>query len=153
MQRDTACSRVSLTTWFQYPLRVEVGCNSRVLQALRSGLEVSVPSTGRSGLQLHHFKHGWQPLRVSVPSTGRSGLQLYLYVEALLGALEVSVPSTGRSGLQLWSVCAKTGAVERFQYPLRVEVGCNLGVTTLQPLRLGVSVPSTGRSGLQQKHG
>ena len=46
---------------FQYPLRVEVGCNSELCEFdVRISL-VSVPSTGRSGLQLnfHRLKSIW----------------------------------------------------------------------------------------------
>ena len=38
---------------------------------------------------------------------------------------EVSVPSTGRSGLQLGPSQGIAVYHELFQYPLRVEVGCN----------------------------
>ena len=36
---------------FQYPLRVEVGCNIERARVRTGGKQVSVPSTGRSGLQ------------------------------------------------------------------------------------------------------
>ena len=36
---------------FQYPLRVEVGCNCLGMRAVLARCTVSVPSTGRSGLQ------------------------------------------------------------------------------------------------------
>ena len=38
---------------FQYPLRVEVGCNLTTFVRLDEVAKVSVPSTGRSGLQLY----------------------------------------------------------------------------------------------------
>ena len=60
---------------------------------------------------------------VSVPSTGRSGLQQASRASVDIHA-NVSVPSTGRSGLQPYTPrewIMQTG----FQYPLRVEVGCN----------------------------
>ena len=96
----------SLRTWsapalrFQYPLRVEVGCNTNGTPRMGDREQVSVPSTGRSGLQFDKY-------------------------EVDLDRLEVSVPSTGRSGLQV-EVAQTRFRATRFQYPLRVEVGCNL---------------------------
>mgnify|MGYP005858823279 CR=1 FL=1 len=109
---------------------------------------VSVPSTGRSGLQQSKFDRPLLLKAVSVPSTGRSGLQpLVRRPPSCL--VVVSVPSTGRSGLQPYRIItshrvlscfstlygSKWVATEeaamlshlasRFQYPLRVEVGCN----------------------------
>ena len=188
--------------------------------AVPSALQVSVPSTGRSGLQpeLHHETQKWskvsvpstgrsglQPkgcwhnaldMPVSVPSTGRSGLQQEGGRDPKEGA-HVSVPSTGRSGLQhenfalscimfagfstlygskwvaiqvftlpsgsvvsfstlygsKWvatrRVCAVQVSTPQFQYPLRVEVGCNEQPSAASAYLDSVSVPSTGRSGLQ----
>ena len=109
---------------FQYPLRVEVGCNRRHtrLQALFS--DVSVPSTGRSGLQLKSLKQ--KVVRIASFST-------------LYGSKWVATKSSGR----------KTCGRLLFQYPLRVEVGCNLFLPGALARLLHVSVPSTGRSGLQ----
>ena len=109
---------------FQYPLRVEVGCNVGSQGVPSDPAPVSVPSTGRSGLQpnalLDHamldqsfstlYGSKWVATfsthvhlvvraAVSVPSTGRSGLQLPLFTLCLKPP-HVSVPSTGRSGLQ-----------------------------------------------------
>ena len=109
---------------FQYPLRVEVGCNFTVVCVLDADTRVSVPSTGRSGLQ-----------RVFVCQCGVDG--------------GVSVPSTGRSGLQLLRALESYHLKPEFQYPLRVEVGCNMHDDYVSALALAVSVPSTGRSGLQ----
>ena len=85
---------------FQYPLRVEVGCNMAMAAQGKAHTKVSVPSTGRSGLQPHLFASssccvtGFQyPLRVEV------GCNQDNQDEGLTG-LDVSVPSTGRSGLQ-----------------------------------------------------
>ena len=159
---------------FQYPLRVEVGCNamdkprrdalsrrfstlygSKWVATLEERCELLYSLQGFSTLygskwvatQRQHPHQRPHP-HVSVPSTGRSGLQLQEFALKALN-LGVSVPSTGRSGLQLrygrrlrisfegfstlygskWvattpfrcSCCLKTV----FQYPLRVEVGCN----------------------------
>ena len=61
---------------FQYPLRVEVGCNPSSLVGGKIDTAVSVPSTGRSGLQPQMIRNGYNgDVKVSVPSTGRSGLQ------------------------------------------------------------------------------
>ena len=84
---------------FQYPLRVEVGCNLDATPSPEALKEVSVPSTGRSGLQLSRVSEVINGQRVSVPSTGRSGLQPREIFERH-ALIEVSVPSTGRSGLQ-----------------------------------------------------
>ena len=103
---EVGCNNKSLTTWhmrgrFQYPLRVEVGCNNMLASQVRRPVQVSVPSTGRSGLQLGTMCRRRLSLLVSVPSTGRSGLQpAWLYLDG--------------------------GKSREFQYPLRVEVGCNL---------------------------
>ena len=136
---------------FQYPLRVEVGCNlTRGCGYPPQVRKVSVPSTGRSGLQRRvAWFESYMSSRVSVPSTGRSGLQ-HLCRLRMTSHLAVSVPSTGRSGLQLslgsphypalssfstlygskWVATHGSGrhflGAYLFQYPLRVEVGCNL---------------------------
>ena len=86
--------------------------------------QVSVPSTGRSGLQ-HYDSLLIKPChKVSVPSTGRSGLQprfipgvgtVYWRFSTLYGSKWVATTLlmvTFREGL-------------KFQYPLRVEVDCN----------------------------
>ena len=85
---------------FQYPLRVEVGCNLPNGGKRSLGLEVSVPSTGRSGLQLVEFHHSGL--------VGRGFSTLYGSKWVATGARRpvgyvfgVSVPSTGRSGLQV----------------------------------------------------
>ena len=109
---------------FQYPLRVEVGCNLEGVEQPDSPAQVSVPSTGRSGLQRHSCWGCWKKSLVSVPSTGRSGLQPAL--------------------------SAHWVGLRRFQYPLRVEVGCNRISTACPSASAVVSVPSTGRSGLQR---
>ena len=145
---------------FQYPLRVEVGCNLSGRFGVVLHSEVSVPSTGRSGLQPVVRFHWRVQDEVSVPSTGRSGLQPVI---PPLGVpvCQVSVPSTGRSGLQLecwsvrryicvsfstlygskwvatWDSATYQSAPEQFQYPLRVEVGCNF------PPSLGLFIPQT----------
>ena len=134
---------------FQYPLRVEVGCNDTAARRRNECVAVSVPSTGRSGLQLRCALRQVRECCVSVPSTGRSGLQLQP-LHKCRRVMQVSVPSTGRSGLQHLATSSVTsgkrcfstlygskwvatwlkaydGSVwSRFQYPLRVEVGCNL---------------------------
>ena len=118
---------------FQYPLRVEVGCNACDVCVTGLSNAVSVPSTGRSGLQHRTHTKCVSRLQVSVPSTGRSGLQLHK-TGALAGETVVSVPSTGRSGLQLLSTLHSRGRDFGFQYPLRVEVGCNCSTPTLDSM-------------------
>ena len=141
-----------IAQWFQYPLRVEVGCNVRGDAAKKRSVGVSVPSTGRSGLQLSAVLRKSGVSAVSVPSTGRSGLQrgtingvrrrLSVSVPSTgrsglqrtclplpSRVIPVSVPSTGRSGLQLSNeICSHVRAFQ-FQYPLRVEVGCNATIS------------------------
>ena len=132
---------------FQYPLRVEVGCNLRPSPRRPTTSIVSVPSTGRSGLQLLAWMdHRRRRERFStlygskwVATSWRDELAhkvsrfSTLYGSKWVATLNcafrtdhfnVSVPSTGRSGLQP-----------------------NTGVPSAV-LRT-VSVPSTGRSGLQ----
>ena len=95
--RSGGCTRASAK--FQYPLRVEVGCNARKANRPCYLPQVSVPSTGRSGLQRAQTVFVRHNPDVSVPSTGRSGLQLCPNCSEP-EEIDVSVPSTGRSGLQ-----------------------------------------------------
>ncbi len=138
-----------------------------------SNFFVSVPSTGRSGLQQNTIV-GFLTILI-----GFSTLYGSKWVATLLGAARcirpyrVSVPSTGRSGLQRNDPCSIPVIITRFstlygskwvatrdravclvegimfQYPLRVEVGCNLSLISRKRAKPSVSVPSTGRSGLQ----
>ena len=111
---------------FQYPLRVEVGCNlldapldrtirvcfstlygskwvaTKLTPAERNAvIAVSVPSTGRSGLQHDQDADDWAlHYRFST-----------LYVSKWVATLHNTLLTTW------WAL---------FQYPLRVEVGCNL---------------------------
>ena len=75
-------------------------------------------------MQLSTLVDALSTMHVSVPSTGRSGLQPNLRELRGREPLRVSVPSTGRSGLQLGTSCHAMN-FPMFQYPLRVEVGCN----------------------------
>ena len=85
---------------FQYPLRVEVGCNGCVAGKHMRRNDVSVPSTGRSGLQRYGF-------HITCKSCSRFST---LYGSKWVATFPKLDP--------YW--CALT-----FQYPLRVEVGCN----------------------------
>ena len=109
--------------WFQYPLRVEVGCNT------------PAPPTGA------------QSRPVSVPSTGRSGLQLTLVTPQNWGCLCFSTLYGSKWVATRWAH-SRAHCAPEFQYPLRVEVGCNKKEKKKSHSRR-VSVPSTGRSGLQ----
>ena len=109
---------------------------------------VSVPSTGRSGLQ--------HTLTVLVMWLMRSFSTLYgskwvatrlLRIER--ATVQVSVPCTGRSGLQPLLAYSHIKRFFGFQYPLRVEMGCNNVCRMARAWQVVVSVPSTGRSGLQ----
>ena len=84
---------------FQYPLRVEVGCNQHYLCAAVPACRVSVPSTGRSGLQPVYN------MGARARYAGFSTLYGSKWVATLNAPVSVPVPV--------------------FQYPLRVEVGCN----------------------------
>ena len=86
---------------------------------------VSVPSTGRSGLQ--HYGRRWNcPSRlVSVPSTGRSGLQLDVVRSERFRALGFST-LYGSKWVATWFLARRVETALMFQYPLRVEVGCNV---------------------------
>ena len=91
---------------------------------------VSVPSTGRSGLQPKYYIPLGAELRVSVPSTGRSGLQRWELVSVKPSFLSFSTLYGSKWVATLEYVCV----VEKhasFQYPLRVEVGCNSRVRNL----------------------
>ena len=133
---------------FQYPLRVEVGCNALRFWSTLTSFIVSVPSTGRSGLQPR--------TRLSAPNSHTRFSTLYgskwvathrLHtVRALFG--HVSVPSTGRSGLQLTHLdfYARLRACFSTLYGSKWVAPHSWRVP---PASAGVSVPSTGRSGLQ----
>ena len=154
---------------FQYPLRVEVGCKQLSPSVIHSN-RVSVPSTGRSGLQVQ-FSTKYEPrfkfqcpLRVEVGCNillGRHQGSSYQFQYPL--RVEVGCNELCHITAQFCSM---------FQYPLRVEVGCKLstwtgasrgsGFSTLYGSKwvatwlymegaglMPVSVPSTGRSGLQ----
>ena len=109
---------------FQYPLRVEVGCN---------------PRKGRK--PFHH-------LQDSFPSPGRRGLQLASAFLDNYDRYEFQYPLRVEVGCNLSCVVVERGAF-MFQYPLRVEVGCNGLGWAVNERKVHVSVPSTGRSGLQ----
>ena len=134
---------------FQYPLRVEVGCNRHaVLEHLRRSL-VSVPSTGRSGLQLYKcpkrnkIQHGFSTLYgskwVATSAGGVTYTPAVFSFSTLYGSKWVATRTSGRRATlsfmfqyplrvevgcnrKFWIALHKSGL---FQYPLRVEVGCN----------------------------
>ena len=138
-------------TEFQYPLRVEVGCNSQLAYLAKyAGKRFStlygskwVATTSRrsrdeprpSFSTLYGSK--WVATLNTAPDfEEEAGFQYPLRVEVgcnlnkrrhgFIGVV-VSVPSTGRSGLQLNCVAPTVPRSTWFQYPLRVEVGCNKG--------------------------
>ena len=85
---------------FQYPLRVEVGCNEWTLAGSGLSTKVSVPSTGRSGLQQ---RANWEALAFVISFStlyGSKWVATRCYSGACVRSTLVSVPSTGRSGLQ-----------------------------------------------------
>ena len=145
----TACSsHTRHHSQFQYPLRVEVGCNEVEIWTLLKCYLVSVPSTGRSGLQPGRLV-GW----ISCYS-GFSTLYGSKWVATgardahRVQTVRFQYPLRVEVGCNRCSQCLSSQALW-FQYPLRVEVGCNLSECAGSPCRGAVSVPSTGRSGLQ----
>ena len=134
---------------FQYPLRVEVGCNAVLQAGLRTLLEVSVPSTGRSGLQLSIYYT--QLALVASFSTLYGSKWVATGCSLMLASGFLSFSTLyGSKWVATGCGCPRHPRKQQFQYPLRVEVGCNahLPLACLAPLP--VSVPSTGRSGLQR---
>ena len=134
---------------FQYPLRVEVGCNTTALARSAIPYIFSVPSTGRSGLQLDGRKNRkvytiffQYPLRVEVGCN-------VLDARRRLPNTKFSVPSTGRSGLQraLFVSAGKQLAVFSTLYGSKWVATLSLEAGRLVDELF--SVPSTGRSGLQ----
>ena len=109
---------------FQYPLRVEVGCNvvSRISEVVND--QVSVPSTGRSGLQLqplsarHEYGQSFSTLYGSKWVATTNSLIRCLKRYWFQYPLRVEV---GCNNMSAWL----RGIDQAFQYPLRVEVGCN----------------------------
>ena len=126
-----------------------MGCNYWVIEVLVDVIGVSVPSTGRSGLQLR-----WHGIGRRVP-TGFSTLygSKWVATGAWLGSIGVVMkfqyPLRVEVGCNMRRV-AMYAKGSTFQYPLRVEVGCNRLRGGLWAGRSRVSVPSTGRSGLQR---
>ena len=149
-----------------------MGCNTVGAVVCVRRHRVSVPSTGRSGLQLSASSQA--------PSCSTSFSTLYgskwvatgEAAKALGVQSEVSVPSTGRSGLQQISSAPSVVIVPRFstlygsKWVATTVAGISSGdltsfstlygskwVATLTTFSLCdatlVSVPSTGRSGLQ----
>ena len=116
---------------FQYPLRVEVGCNENEPKRTDPHQGVSVPSTGRSGLQPGDARLGDVHQHCFSTLYGSKWVATCNIVKLFTYRLEVSVPSTGRSGLQLIVIARRRKKKKQFQYPLRVEVGCN--TTTPRP--------------------
>ncbi len=95
--------RSSARRGFQYPLRVEVGCNTKIHSYTPTNTIVSVPSTGRSGLQQ------WLNAHIEC---------LFWRFSTLYGSKWVATPHN-----------PDTRCHFAFQYPLRVEVGCNIART------------------------
>ena len=138
------------------------------------GLSVSVPSTGRSGLQLGSealwydetfsfstlYGSKWVATEKAFPHLlmPRPGFQYPLRVEVGCNALmtcTAALTLAFQYPLRVEVGCnVETTSVDRwtvgFQYPLRVEVGCNSVNASRAIARIRVSVPSTGRSGLQR---
>ena len=56
----------------------------------------------------------------------------------------------GSKWVATWVTSLFSLYIIQFQYPLRVEVGCNDKAESIEAGRSWVSVPSTGRSGLQR---
>ena len=149
MQRDSAIQVFVLPAGFQYPLRVEVGCN--LDDVLTSGKPVLCFSTLYGSKWVAtvcvfvHFDNIYEfqyPLRVEVGcNCGYVGLSTLLR--------NVSVPSTGRSGLQ-----PRLGSMLSMACPCFSTLYGSKWVATWNELyydetSIFVSVPSTGRSGLQ----
>ena len=160
------------TLKFQYPLRVEVGCNPKRKLRQCCSFRVSVPSTGRSGLQrgaaykaciralCFSTLYGSKWVATLPPLWGvglrmgfstlygskwvattlmRSPFSVMTSFSTLYGSKWVATDGVSRSAVR----------DDRFQYPLRVEVGCNRKGFAASCYTVVVSVPSTGRSGLQ----
>ena len=135
---------------FQYPLRVEVGCNpyAAVAQDVKDS---SFSTLYGSKWVATRYAAVAQDVKDSSFSTlyGSKWVATRSTLYQRSYTMRVSVPSTGRSGLQPQGALWRTKRGNRFQYPLRVEVGCNsVQLFAVFPL-YHVSVPSTGRSGLQ----
>ena len=159
---------------FQYPLRVEVGCNLTAqnhlsqsccsFSTLYGSKWVATEWRTVKYASLSGFQY---PLRVEVGCNARL-MQKFLAWHEFQYPLRVEVGCnmamethkragwTGFSTLYgskwvatlVWIVLGKHYI--EFQYPLRVEVGCNCFRFRTRKRKLLVSVPSTGRSGLQR---
>ena len=161
---------------FQYPLRVEVGCNTLGCPVKQVCLAVSVPSTGRSGLQPCWRAHDrnanscfstlygskWVATAVLPASIYYGQGFSTLYGSKWVATIPRMHWDGRRFGFQ-YPLRVEVGcntpnrkthsALSSFQYPLRVEVGCNDVVRWIVLRDNLVSVPSTGRSGLQLSRG
>ena len=111
---------------FQYPLRVEVGCNPPNAWSRRG----CVPgfSTLYGSKWVATPGRAWGKIGSPNCFSTLYGSKWVATRVALDGGswhVQVSVPSTGRSGLQPLAACSQALLPYEFQYPLRVEVGCN----------------------------
>ena len=167
-------SKTKLNFVFQYPLRVEVGCNAK--EGIISGVdpEFQYPLRVEVGcnptqIEIIMARLGFQyPLRVEVGCNWRvapASAAASRCFSTLYGSKWVATSSSRhRRGISMsfstlyGSKWVATRAPPRrwrrklkFQYPLRVEVGCNDCGSYRNFCAEHVSVPSTGRSGLQRR--
>mgnify|MGYP005858478965 CR=1 FL=1 len=143
---DALCCACAMR--FQYPLRVEVGCNSSIAALGKVPIPVSVPSTGRSGLQLFRA--------IAMLGYCRSFSTLYgskWVATKRAGCHKRAV--VGFSTLYGSKWVATSDRSERYTTSSRrfSTLYGSKWVATKRGLQTetydGVSVPSTGRSGLQ----
>ena len=112
--------------WFQYPLRVEVGCNLPIISSHSNSVKCFSALYGSKWVATS--PHSIAGTIFSCFSTlyGSKWVATHRRPTINCNSLRVSVPSTGRSGLQLNVRARRAEHMQQFQYPLRVEVGCNL---------------------------
>ena len=142
----------ALDTTFQYPLRVEVGCN-RLRFCVRS-LRSRRFSTLYGSKWVATCANSAERTAVILGFSTLYGSKWVATLRAVANALVSTCFSTLYGSKWVATRVDPSGSVfvDWFQYPLRVEVGCNTGCSACLDYVRRVSVPSTGRSGLQQQH-
>ena len=163
---------------FQYPLRVEVGCNGQEADGVVKGFGFQYPLRVEVGCNVIHAVWHVEYEMVSVPSTGRSGLQPdrrsagiahRRSFSTLYGSKWVATPRVWRDELahkvsrfstlygSKWVATLLWNLLKDRQYEVSVpstgRSGLQVNKIFCLLFKVGVSVPSTGRSGLQVPYG
>ena len=145
---NMACLRTLTPSRFQYPLRVEVGCNASCKARFHAQYRFQYPLRVEVGCNRIKCKSSTSHIRVSVPSTGRSGLQLAraCVLPASSSSFSTLYGSKWVATFRLWRLAHGNRGFSTLYGSKWVATSMTLQHTETM---MRVSVPSTGRSGLQ----